>query len=288
MNIANFFRGILIGVANIIPGVSGGTIAVTLGIFDELIEAINNFFKDPKKYIKFLLPIFIGAIVGVLFFSSLIEYGLINFSLPTSMFFAGLVAGSIRLIYRKATEQQYKPTYYIYTLVAFIIVIILSNFSGPSLSITTTTFTTSLYIRLFISGAIAASAMIIPGISGSFVMILLGVYPLLISSISSIKDYLLDLSNTPLLISILQVVIPMGLGIVVGVLLISRIIDILFKKAYSITYFTILGLILGSLYGIFNDPSTYASGTSLPIIAVSIVTFAVGVALSLLLESKGK
>ena len=101
-----FLKGIIIGVANVIPGVSGGTIAVVLHIFDRMIDAINHFTKDIKKHIMFLLPLLAGAGVGVLAFSVLIDFCLENYSLPTCSFFAGLVAGSLPLIYGMAKSKR--------------------------------------------------------------------------------------------------------------------------------------------------------------------------------------
>ena len=101
-----FFKGIIVGVANVIPGVSGGTIAVVLHIFDRMIEAINHFTSDIKKHVKFLLPLGAGAAVGVLAFSVLIDYTLTNYSLPTCGFFAGLVAGSLPLIWGMANSKM--------------------------------------------------------------------------------------------------------------------------------------------------------------------------------------
>ena len=105
-----FLKGIFVGIANIIPGVSGGTIAVVLRIFDQMIDAINNFFKNPKKHIKFLIPLFLGAVFGIVLFSKLLEFCLAKESLPTSLFFVGLVVGSIPLIYTQAKKKEIKPS----------------------------------------------------------------------------------------------------------------------------------------------------------------------------------
>lgn len=279
-----FLIGIIMGVANIIPGVSGGTIAVGLGVFDKLIDSINNFFKDPKKYLPFLLPLFIGAIFGILAFSSVVSFGLTNYSFPTNMLFLGLVAGSIPLIYNGAKEKNFKPSHYIYGVIGFLIVFLLATLEKNGVS---SSSETTGVIKLLISGAIASSAMIIPGISGSFMMILLGVYTVLLVALSQLKDWLLDMSNTPLLFESLEVIIPLGIGIVVGVFLISKIIEILFNKFHSQTYFVILGLIFGSIYTIFSSNETYASGMSTTIFITGIVLLIIGCILSLLMTKKG-
>lgn len=276
MNIKNFFKGIIFGVANIIPGVSGGTMAVVLGIFDDLLKSINSLRTDFKESMKFLLPILLGAGFGILVFASVISFGLTNYSFPTCMLFAGLVTGSIPFIYKKATEKGVNKSNYIYTLIAFAIVAFMSYGKESTAAEYISTFTLSTYLYLFVCAIIASSAMVVPGISGSFVMILLGIYPILINGIESFKTFLLDFNNTEALFYSLKVLIPVGIGIIVGVILISKIIVLLLDKAYTQTYFSILGLILGSIYGLFVDPLTYQSGTSLPIIIVGVVTFAVG------------
>ncbi len=252
-----FIVGIIMGVANIIPGVSGGTIAVGLGIFDKLINAINNFFKKPKEHLPFLIPLGFGMVFGILAFSGIISFGLDNYSFATNMFFVGLVASSVPLILKGAKEKNFNPNYYIFTAIGFLLVFALTLLESAGVE---TTSTGSGYIKFLLAGAVASSAMVIPGISGSFMMILLGVYDVLLIALSQLKDWLLNISDTTLLFDSLKVIIPLGIGIVIGVLLISKVIEVLFAKFHSQTYLVILGLIFGSVYTIFTSPETYASG----------------------------
>lgn len=275
-------KGIFVGVANIIPGVSGGTIAVVLGIFDRLIDAINNFYKDLKKYFIFLIPIGLGMVFGIVGFSTVIDFTLTNYSLPTTLFFIGLVVGSIPLIYKKATEKSFKPIYVVPTIIACLIVVLFSVLS-PDEARQTGAVDMLMMIKLFFGGIIAAAAMVIPGISGSFMMVLMGLYSTVLHTIAGIKDYLRSPADIQLLIGLLSVLIPLGIGVVIGILLISKVIAILMKKYYSITYFSIFGLMLGSIFGMFNDPITYQSGVNAMAIVISVITFAVGFALSTVL-----
>lgn len=269
-----FIKGIFVGVANIIPGVSGGTLAVVLNIFDKLIYSINNLFKDFKKSILFLIPIGLGAVFGIVAFSSLIEFGLTEYSLPTNLLFVGLVAGSIPLIYRNAISKERKSMDLVLGIGAFLVVVLLSYIESHSVETASTE--SFLSIKLFLAGVIASSAMIIPGISGSFLLMLMGLYDNVIFALSSIKDYLLDVTNISLMFQIIGILLPMAIGIVIGVFLVSKVIEIAFTKAYSTTYYIILGLILGSIYSIFANPDTYASGVSTTLIIISGVTFAIG------------
>lgn len=283
-----FIKGIFLGIANIIPGVSGGTIAVVLRIFDQLIDAVNNFLKNPKKHILFLTPLILGAGSGILLFSKVLELALEKQSMPTSMFFVGLVVGSIPLIYGQAKKKEVNMTCYLAMLMSFVIVSTMAILSEPSTtSISEIVITPIFLLQIFISCIIASSAMIIPGISGSFVMILLGIYNIILVSISGLVDTLVSGLEMAIagefiegVLSIIKsnsflIILVGGIGIVIGVILVSRLIDILLERAFSLTYFTILGLIIGSVFSIFIDPMTYSSyseigGVSVGIIAISI------------------
>ena len=282
----NFIKGMFVGIANIIPGVSGGTIAVILGIFDDLIYALNNFTKDIKKNLSFVLPIMLGAIFSILAFSSLLEYCLANYSLPTSIFFVGLVCGSVPLIYKKSVEKGIKSSYVISMIISISVVILFSMLNNNTNQLVDNAISLSVLIKIFLGGLLAAMAMIIPGISGSFVMILLGIYPTVIHSISNISKCLFDLSNTNLIISTLATIISLGLGVILGILIISKLISFLMDKYYSITYFIILGLVIGSVYGIFSTPITYQSGVNTISIIMSIITFCIGSATAYILGDK--
>ncbi len=284
-----FIKGIFLGIANIIPGVSGGTIAVVLRIFDQLIDAVNNFLKNPKKHILFLTPLILGAGSGILLFSKVLELALEKQSMPTSMFFVGLVVGSIPLIYGQAKKKEVTPPCYVAMLMSFVIVSSMAILSEPSTtSVSEIVITPIFLLQVFISCIIASSAMIIPGISGSFVMILLGIYNIILVSISGLVDALVNglemAMNGEFIEGILSIVksnsfliiLVGGIGIVVGVILVSRLIELLLEKAFSLTYFTILGLIIGSVFSIFIDPMTYSSysevgGVSGVIIGISVV-----------------
>ena len=281
-----FLKGIFIGLANIIPGVSGGTIAVILGIFDDLIDTINNFFRDIKKNLGFITPIGFGILFSILFFSSILELCLKKYSLPTNIFFIGLIFGSIPIIYKKAIKNGIKKNYFLYTLLSILIVILASNFNNDSVTQINNNLSFIFLLKIFFGGLLAAIAMIIPGISGSFIMVLLGIYPTVINSISNISRCLLNLSDKNLLIRTGAIIFSLGLGLFLGILLISRLISVLLEKFYSETYFCILGLIIGSIYGIFASPMTYQSGINNFMILISVISFFVGAIISYFLGEK--
>jgi putative membrane protein len=277
----NFFKGAVIGVTNVVPGMSGGTMAVILGIFDQLIEAAGGFYKDFRRHGSFLIPVGIGAVTGIIAFSSVIEYALLNHSFPTCMFFVGLIVGTIPLIYRKATERSHKKSYMLATLVATLAVIIMVMMRSPDGSDPNAAVDTALMLKMFLGGALAAMVLMIPGVSGSFVLILLGLYPTIISYVSSIKDFLLAPTNFALFWEICLVLGPLSVGIIIGIVLISKVIGLVMKKAYSLAYFAILGLVFGSVFGLFNDPITYQSGVSELDVFIGTATLVLGAGLAL-------
>ncbi len=279
--ISLFLKGIIFGVANIIPGVSGGTIAIVLNIFDKIIHSVNTLFKEPKKSISFLLPFFLGAVFGIIFFSSIISFGMEKYSFVTAMLFAGLVTGSIPMIYNIATqEKKFSISNYVAVCLAFILVALMTSLKISTGFTVNINGNPSIYIYLFLCGVIASSAMIIPGISGSFVMILLGVYSVIINTLSLVKEYLIDIKNFDILFQILQVILPIGIGILVGVFLTTALIEKLFEKNKSMSFSVILGLILGSIYSIFMDPETYSSGLNVFHIVFGVFTFIIGYLIS--------
>lgn len=282
-----FVKGIFVGVANIIPGVSGGTIAVVLRIFDELIDAINNFFKEPKKHVKFLIPLILGALIGIGAFSKLIKICLEDFSLPTNLFFVGLVVGSIPLIYKNASSKGIKPSNYAAAAVSFLIVAAIA-FIKPDDGTGSMQVSIMSLIGVCIGGIVASSAMVIPGISGSFVMVLIGIYQVVLTSISDFisvaKDSIAAIGETGVIGAFMDIIgsdcfkilVAVGIGVIIGIIVISKIISILLEKAFTMTYFVILGLIFGSLFSIFADGNTYASGTDIIGIISGIVVCAAG------------
>lgn len=285
-NFINFIKGMFIGIANIIPGVSGGTIAVILNVFDQIINVINNFSKDIKKNLNFILPLGLGIVFSILVFSSFLEFCLNNYSLPTNLFFVGLVCGSIPIIYKKSILNGTKSYYILLTLMSVAIVILISMMKNNNISNINEEIEILFLAKIFLGGFLAAAAMIIPGISGSFVMILLGIYPHVIHTISNISKCFLNISDKNLLISTGVTVAALGFGIILGILFISKVISFLMDKFYGATYSAILGLVIGSVYGIFSTPITYQSGVNSFTIMVSAVTFTIGAIISYFLGEK--
>ena len=176
--LSRVLKGLVVGVANIIPGVSGGTMAVVMGIYDRLIGAVSDLRRDFKNSLLYLFPIGIGAVLGIVLFSHLIKFLLEGYPMPTNLFFLGLILGSIPMIFRRARKESFQKSSLLPFAVSFAVMLLMTIFQNVSdaSSALITTLTPLTAIRLLLSAAVAAACMIMPGISGSMVMVLLGVY----------------------------------------------------------------------------------------------------------------
>ncbi|MCI8500997.1 MAG: DUF368 domain-containing protein [Oscillospiraceae bacterium] len=255
--IKNFIAGAIIGVANIIPGVSGGTMMVILNVFDKIVGAIGQFTKAIKKNLLYLLPILLGAAAGILAFSKGITFMLDHYPMITNFFFIGLIVGSVPLVCRSAFQKtggkielkQIRPVSAIAFVLMLALLIVVAFFSPEeaSVSVSEVSVDFPMILKLFFGGILSAVAMIIPGLSGSFIMVLLGVYPLITGAVAVLLPFHMD----TFLHTVLPIGLPMGIGIILGLLLGAKLIDVLIKKFPQETYFGILGLLLGSLFGLY-------------------------------------
>ena len=233
--------GLVFGIANIIPGVSGGTMLVVFGCYDKVCGALSLNFKEIKKNIVFLIFFGIGAVIGLVAFSFVITWLFESFPTETYMFFIGLIVGSVPLIIRNATaKQKFTPVCLIPFILSLVLVVGLAMLEGGGVSDAYTvggaqTGFADMVIFL-IAGFVAAVAMIIPGVSGSFIMVLFGTYQPVIASIKSL-DF--------------AILIPTAIGVVAGLVLGARLITFLMKKFRLLVFSAILGLVAGSIYAIF-------------------------------------
>ena len=237
-----FLCGILFGTANVIPGVSGGTMLVVFGIFDRLTDSISGIKKILQNF-WFLFTFALGAGAGILLSAKVIKTLFDSFPIQTNMFFIGLILGGIPLIYKFGTsEKKVKPLCAVPFIIAMAAVIGLTvldrmnviNIAPDAVS----GFDLVISLKLLICAAIAAVTMIIPGISGSFVMMLLGVYQTVISALEEFNFYVL---------------IPFAIGAVIGIIFGAKLISLLIQKNKLMVYSALMGLVIGSVYAILPD-----------------------------------
>ena len=243
--IKKIIAGIAVGIANVIPGVSGGTIAVVFGVYSDLIGAASLDIKTIKTNFKIYLCLFGGMGLGVLLFARLFKLVYERFPVQTNFFFVGLIVGSIFIIFDLVREKEKESSFtkvskIVWFFIGLSIMLALYFFKGAAASSATAIETLSLgnFILLFLIGFAGAAAMVIPGISGSFLLLILGAY---YTVIKAITDF-----NIPVLI-------PIGLGVLAGFILSARLIGFLMEKFPKITYAFILGLVAGSIRHIIPD-----------------------------------
>lgn len=267
-----FLCGLIFGTANVIPGVSGGTMLVVFGIFDRLTDAISGVKRIFKNF-PFLLTFGLGAGAGILVSAKVISQMFVSFGVQTNMFFIGLILGGIPLIYRLGTaEKKPKPLCIVPFVIAMAFVIALAVLEKLNIfSLTAETvegFDLVFSLKMVGSAALAAVTMIIPGISGSFVMMLLGVYETIIGALSTFNFY---------------VIIPFAIGAVVGIVVGAKLISMLIAKNRLMVYSALMGLVIGSVYAILPDGFGFNLQTG-----YGFVFLLLGVIASVLIEKLGK
>ncbi len=284
MVIINFIRGFLMALADSVPGVSGGTIAFILGFYDRFINSLNSLLSGEKEErlesLSFLVKLGIGWITGfvisVLVITSVFEENIYKIS----SLFLGFILASIPLVIKQEKEHIVSKYKYLPLLVLGMgIVIIITVLNPNSEASADTAFMFSnlsvlQVILLFIAGVIAVSTMILPGISGSTVLLILGIYGPLMYAIREVLTI-----NTSYFFS----VIVFGIGIIVGALFMIKLIKYLLENYRSQTIYVIIGLMLGSLVAVINGPKTLGKDI-MNFETFNIIFFIIGVSLVLGLE----
>lgn len=276
--IKNILKGMVIGLANIIPGVSGGTMAVSMGIYDKLIHCITHLFKEFKKSVLFLLPIFIGAGLALVALPFVIEKMFASFPLQTNFLFIGLIIGGLPAIWGKVKGNRIGAGHIIVFLVFFAIVAgmaALGETEGNSVALDTGFLS---MVKLFFVGIIAAATMVIPGVSGSMMLLLMGYYHPILETITYFIRSLIvfDIHGITRGLSLL---VPAGIGVVLGIFGIAKLVEIVFEKYPLYAYSAIIGLIVASPVAILLTAAIPAF--SVVNVLTSVVALAVGTVIAM-------
>ena len=266
-------QGMAVGIANIIPGVSGGTMMVAMGLYDKLIHSITHLKSEFKESLKLLIPIFAGAGAAIVVLSRLFEYLLEVHPIPTNFAFCGLIAGSLPFIVKKVKGHKVTVGKIIPFLVFFAIVILMAVMGETSGAAADTSLSVINVIKLLLVGIIAAATMVVPGVSGSMMLMLLGYYDTILATINDFIDALVGF-DIPTLFQTVGVLAPFGIGVVVGIFVIAKIIEFIFERAEIHAYYAIIGLIVASPIAILLN--TDWSKFSILTLIISIVTFIAG------------
>jgi putative membrane protein len=244
----DFFRGILIGLAIVIPGFSAGGMSVVLNIYERFINGFSNLFQKPIKTLRDMWALFIGMAFGVVGSIKILVWLLSNAPIPTALFFVGLIIGSLPKTFKNANRSKLRIIDVVVLLIGMAIVITL-----PFIRTTAVTdyhFDFSMAVVIFLLTMIASTANVVPGVSGSMILLALGYYEIIwVNVIGTFFDALLAF-NFPLIFSTIIPVIPFGLGVLIGMVLISKLVAWLLKRTTQAFYYAILGLLSASPFAI--------------------------------------
>ena len=281
--IVNVFRGFCMALADSVPGVSGGTVAFILGFYDKFINSLNDLFSkdgNKKESIKFLIKLGIGWIIGMALATIILSKVFESHIYVVSSLFVGFILFAIPLIIKddmKLLKGNYK--HLIFTVIGIVVVSLLTYLNQKtinSIDISVSSLNIGLCIYTFVAGMVAISAMVLPGISGSTLLLIFGLY---LPIINGIKETLhLNLEFVPILFIF-------GLGIIAGIFLVIRLVKKALEKYRSQTIYTIIGLMIGSVYAIIMGPTSLSTPKSpLSFATFSVIAFIVGGVVVFLME----
>lgn len=243
--IKSFLKGIVVGIANIVPGVSGGTMMVSMGIYDKLIHCITHLFSEFKKSVLFILPIAIGMVAAIAGSSFGLVWLFDHFPIQTNLLFVGLILGGLPAIYGKVKGKTIKIGHILAGLLFFAFVVAMAALGESEGNAADLSVNVVNVLKLVGVGVIASATMVIPGVSGSMVLMLIGFY---YPVINAIKDFISALTavDVPGILAGCGILVPFGIGIVVGVFGIAKLMEIIFEKFPLYAYWAIIGLIVAS------------------------------------------
>lgn len=286
--IMDVLRGVAIGVANIIPGVSGGTMAVSMGVYDKIIGAVSGLFKHFKQSILILLPLGVGMGVGIVAFGYALRYLLAEHTLATCLTFVGLILGGLPILWVRFKESYAKkarkgvPAGEVVCFAALLAFGVgMALLQGGDEAVKTLTLTPGTALLLAALGLIASATMVIPGVSGSMVLMVLGYYNTILDLVTGCVDGLVA-GDFGLILHNVSLLLPFGVGVALGIFAIAKIIEYLFAHFPSQTFAGIIGLILSSPFAVLYSSGALASFT-VPGLIVGLILGAAGAWVTLLM-----
>lgn len=258
----NFLKGIVVGIGGIAPGLSGSVLLVIFGLYQKTVKAIGTIFKDFKNNVAFLLPLLLGFGVGIILFSKIVDFLLVNYEMQTRFAFLGLVTGTVPLFYREMKKEGFSNKYYIVIVLALLFGIFL--FSANK-NLFPRVENPNLFQSVILGVAVAGSS-IVPGVDSAVILSSLGLYELYVSSIANL-DF--------------NVLIPAAIGLGVGAIVISAGINFLIKRFYTMTFSVIFGLFISIIPRVLNDSCALGlNGASVFSVIIAIIGFFVSLYLS--------
>lgn len=280
--IMNFFNGFCMALADSVPGVSGGTIAFLLGFYDKFINSLDDLFRgkleEKKSALKFLIKIGIGWVVGFAASATILSNLFTTKIYLMSSLFIGFIIAAIPLIIKQEINCfKGNLKNLVFTVIGIVLVVSITLLnSNTSFNINVTEFNLFTYIYVFFAASVAITAMVLPGISGSTLLLVFGLYIPIMSAVKSLLTF--DFSVLPILIVF-------GLGILFGIVFFVKLIRKLLTNYRSIICYTIIGMMLGSLFSIVMGPTTLSEPLNmLTFSSFSLLFFIIGIVIIAVLE----
>lgn len=243
--IKSILKGMVIGIANIIPGVSGGTMMVSMGIYDKLIHCITHLFSEFKESVKFLFPIAVGMGIAIIASAFGLEWLFESFPVQANLLFIGLILGSLPIMWKNVKASRIKAGHLIAALAFFALVVGMAAFGGTEGAAANLTFSVGNVLKLFVVGVITSATMVIPGVSGSMVLMLMGFYQPILSTITDFIGALTSFDMDGILAGV-GILFPFGIGVVAGIFAVAKVVEIIFEKFPLYAYWAIIGLVVAS------------------------------------------
>ena len=230
----NFFKGIVVGIGGISPGLSGSVLLVIFGLYQKVVDAIGSIFKNFKKNFLFLLPLFLGMGVGVVLFSKITDFLLETIEMQTRYLFLGLVVGTLPLFHKEVKKEGFAKKYYFYIAGAAlfgVILFIVNKDLFPQVE-------NPNFLQSVLLGVAVAGSALIPGVDSAVILSSFGLYELWVSSVAKFN---------------FAVLIPAAIGVGLGVLVISFGMSKLIKKFYTATFSIVFGLFISIIPSVLNE-----------------------------------
>lgn len=247
----DFIKGIAIGAGAILPGISSGVLCVIFGIYETLLNCALNFFKNIKYNFKILFPIGLGTFVGIILLGNILKYVFYAYPIQTNFIFIGLILGSVPELFKQASSKQKFKFYHLIFLVLSFALGLFLVYVENKLNLSANNSKQFSFLFLVVSGFLMSAGVIIPGVSSTLILMLLGVYDAYLISISSLY---------------IPFLVPLAIGLVLGCVCFMKLIKILLDKFYAQTFFSIIGFTLGSIFVLYPGISS-GSDTIIAIIS---------------------
>lgn len=277
-NIKLALKGFIIGIGKIIPGVSGAMFAMMFGVYEKSLNIISNLRTELKKNFKFICILGISIGIAIIFGSNIIKNCLDKYYLPTMLLFIGMMASGIKPLFNKVKDEKIRIKNILCALIVVMLLFLMSVLDlGEADRILTKT--PIAFLILILSGFIDALGTVIPGVCGTALLMILGYYNTVINALSDIFNFN-NLSNN------LFVLVPFLIGLVLGILLVSKLINYLFRHFKVQTNYSIIGFAVMSIILLFSD--VLKRSYSMNEIIIGIILFIVGYVISYLLDKSQK